>query len=63
MLMANLFTVAAALGLAAFTVAATCMLLCFWRMPIGPERTGALNNLISNIGVVGGLLIAAGTAV
>lgn len=60
LLMADLFTVAAASGLVAFTIAATLIFLRYWRMPSGAERERALNGLLSNIGVIGGLLIAAG---
>lgn len=50
----------AALGLAAFTVAATGMVLRFWELPPGLERHVATNAFLSNLGIVGGLLIAAG---
>lgn len=59
LLMADLFTVAAALGLVAFTIAATWMFLSFWLLPPGPEREHAITGLLSNIGVIGGLLLAA----
>ncbi len=60
LLMAGLFVTPAALGLAAFTVAATLMVLRFWTMPLGPARHGISNAFLINIGIVGGLLIAAG---
>jgi putative oxidoreductase len=62
LLAAGLFIAPAALGLAAFTVAATLMVLRFWTMPPGPARHGASNAFLINIGIVGGLLIAAGLA-
>ncbi len=60
LLMAGLFVAPAALGLAAFTVAATLMVLRFWTMPHGPARHGASNAFLINVGIVGGLLVAAG---
>ena len=60
LLMADLFTFAAALGLVLFTIAASLMFLCYWRLPSGPERERAINGLLANIGVIGGLLLAAG---
>lgn len=48
----------AALGLAGFTLAASWMLLDFWNKE-GMPRHGAINGWMSNIGVIGGLLIVA----
>jgi len=48
----------AALGLVIFTIAASVMLLNFWSME-GPAREGALNGWLSNLGVIGGLVIVA----
>lgn len=62
LLIADRFTVAAALGLVAFTIAATIMFLSYWTLPSGPEREHAINGLLANIGVIGGLLLAAGIA-
>lgn len=50
----------AAVGLVLFTIVATLIFLPFWRLPPGPEREGAFNGCLANIGVVGGLLIVAG---
>ena len=50
----------AALGLAAFTVAASLMLLDFWRFE-GPEREGMRSGFLVNVGLVGGLLLACAT--
>lgn len=59
LLMAGIAVHYAALGLVAFTVAATGMVLRFWELPQGSERHAATNAFLSNLGVVGGLLIAA----
>lgn len=47
----------AALALAAFTVAASLLLLDFWRSA-GPEREGKRSGFVVNVGLVGGLLLA-----
>jgi putative oxidoreductase len=48
----------AALGLVAFTVAASVLLLNFWSME-GPARDNALNGWQSNLAIMGGLLVTA----
>ncbi|MBP2558787.1 putative oxidoreductase [Neorhizobium galegae] len=48
----------AALGLVAFTLIASWIILDFWNKD-GFAREGAINGWIANIGVVGGLLIVA----
>ncbi len=48
----------AALALVGFTVVATALCLNFWTMQ-GQQREIALNGALTNVGVVGGLLIAA----
>jgi len=48
----------AALGLIAFTIAATVMLLNFWDKS-GAEREGAFNAAMTNLAVIGGLLLLA----
>lgn len=48
----------AALGLVGFTVVASLLLLDFWTLK-GPERAAALNQFLTNIAVIGGLLYAA----
>ncbi|MPZ40370.1 MAG: DoxX family membrane protein, partial [Rhizobiales bacterium] len=58
LLMFGLFVVPAALGLTIFTIAASVMMLPFWSME-GTPRIVAFNNWLSNIGIIGGLLIAA----
>jgi putative oxidoreductase len=49
----------AALGLAAFTVAATLLLLDFWKFQ-GPPRDGMRSGFTVNVALVGGLLLAFG---
>ena len=49
----------AALGLAAFTIAATLTLLDFWRFQ-GPQRDGMRSGFLVNIGLLGGLVLAFG---
>ncbi|WP_105424438.1 DoxX family protein [Neorhizobium tomejilense] len=48
----------AALGLVAFTLIASWIMLDFWNKD-GFPRDGAINGWIANIGVIGGLLIVA----
>ena len=52
---------AAAIALIAFTVVASMMLVDFWNRQ-GPERMALRNVFLSNLAIIGGLLIAAGTA-
>ncbi len=58
MLIVGIFIVPAAFGLIAFTIVASIMLLNFWDMQ-GGEREAAKNNWAVNVGVIGGLLLAA----
>ena len=58
LLILGLFVPFAALGLVVFTVLASIMLLNFWSFE-GPERTEIANGWLSNLAVIGGLLIAA----
>ena len=58
MLAAGIFVPAAALGLVAFTIAASLMLVNFWDME-GAAREGAVSTWKSNLAIIGGLLIAA----
>ncbi|MDE8651537.1 DoxX family protein [Novosphingobium album (ex Liu et al. 2023)] len=46
-----------ALALIAFTLAASAMMLDFWRME-GRERAAAINSWRNNIAIIGGLLLA-----
>ena len=57
-LMAGIFVFPAALGLAAFTLAASLMMLDFWNKA-GPEREATMNAALCNVAVIGGLFIAA----
>jgi putative oxidoreductase len=61
MLIFGVFTVPAAFGLIAFTIVASIMLLNFWGME-GEAREAAKNNWAVNVGVIGGLLLAAAQA-
>jgi putative oxidoreductase len=61
LLIAGLFVVPAAFGLIAFTIVASIMLLNFWDMQ-GEHRENAKNNWAVNVGVIGGLLLAAAQA-
>lgn len=58
LLILGIYAPFAALGLVAFTIAASVMLLDFWNMT-GPQRQGAITTWQSNIAIVGGLLVAA----
>lgn len=61
LLMLGIFVAPAALALVLFTLVASWMFLNFWSLS-GPERETALHGLVTNVGIVGGLLIAAATA-
>ena len=58
LLMAGLWVPWAALGLIVFTVIASLLLLNFWDMA-GHARDGAMNQFLTNVAVIGGLLYAA----
>ena len=58
LLILGLFVFPVALGLIAFTVVASVMMLPFWSMK-GGDRVWAILNWFSNVGIVGGLLLAA----
>lgn len=58
LLVLGFWVMPAALGLIAFTIAATVMLLNFWDKS-GPEREGAFNAALTNLAVIGGLLLLA----
>lgn len=49
----------AALGLAAFTIAASLTLLDFWRFQ-GQQREGMRSGFLVNVGLLGGLILAFG---
>lgn len=60
-LVLGILVVVASFGLIVFTVAASIMLLNFWSMQ-GPARDAAFNNCLSNLAVIGGLLVTAAHA-
>jgi putative oxidoreductase len=60
-LMLGIFVAPAALALVLFTIAASWMFLNVWSLS-GPEREAAIYGLLSNVAIVGGLLIAGATA-
>jgi putative oxidoreductase len=57
----GLFVPAAAFGLVLFTLAASFMLLNFWDME-GQPRQNTINVWLSNIAIIGGLLVTAAQA-
>ena len=58
MLMLGLFVPWAVLGLIAFTLVASAVMLDFWNKP--PEaKDGLINVWMSNLAIIGGLLVAA----
>jgi putative oxidoreductase len=61
LLILGLFIVPAALALILFTLTASVMLVNFWDME-GPAREAATNVWLSNLAIVGGLLITAAHA-
>ena len=61
LLMFGVYPVETSLALFVFTLTASIMLLDFWNKN-GFERVVLFNNFSSNIGVLGGLLISAATA-
>lgn len=61
LLMLGILVAWASLGLIVFTIAATVMFLNFWDMD-GPGREAAKNTAIVNVGLIGGLLVAASQA-
>jgi putative oxidoreductase len=61
-LMLGIAVPAAALGLVAFTIAASVMLVNFWDLPQGEPREMLKGVFASNTAIVGGLLIAAAQA-
>ena len=61
LLILGLFVVPAALALVLFTLTASVMLVNFWDME-GPARDAAINVWLSNLAIVGGLLISAAHA-
>ena len=62
LLMVGQFVQAACGGLVVFTIAATVMFLNFWDMD-GADRVHARNAAVVNVGLIGGLFVAASRAV
>lgn len=62
LLILGLFIAPAALALVLFTFTASVMLVNFWDME-GPARDAAINVWLSNLAIVGGLLITAAHAI
>jgi putative oxidoreductase len=62
LLVLGIYVAPAALGLAAFTLAASVMLLNVWSLPEGTERQIAVTVWPCNIAIIGGLLVTAATA-
>ena len=58
LLMIGLFVPWAALGLIVFTLVASAVMVDFWNQE-GERRTGSINVWLSNLALIGGLLIAA----
>jgi len=58
LLMSGMYVAHAALGLVAFTLTASFMMLNYWNMQ-GPVREAAMFVWLSNLAIIGGLLIAA----
>lgn len=61
LLMLGISVAPASIGLILFTIVASIMLLNFWDME-GPSREAAMNGFLSNVAIVGGLLLAAAGA-
>jgi uncharacterized membrane protein YphA (DoxX/SURF4 family) len=59
MILADVRRGPAALALAAFTLATTCLALRFWEQPAGMERTMAANAFFEHPSLVGGFLLVA----
>lgn len=57
LLIAGVWVAWAALGLIAFTIVASLLLLNFWSMQ-GEARVNAMNQFLTNVAVIGGLLYA-----
>ena len=61
LLIFGIWTMAASLGLVLFTIVASIMFLNFWDVE-GPARETAMTGFLSNVAIVGGLLLAAAGA-
>jgi putative oxidoreductase len=61
LLMLGQYVAPAALGLVLFTIVASILMLNFWSLE-GPARDAARTGFQTNVAIIGGLLIAAATA-
>lgn len=61
LLIVGLWVPAATFGLIVFTIAASIMLLNFWDME-DPARQNTINVWVSNMAIIGGLLVTAAQA-
>lgn len=61
LVMVGFYVVPAALGLVLFTLVASILMLNFWDLE-GPAREGAKQGFQTNVGIIGGLLVTAATA-
>jgi putative oxidoreductase len=61
LVVAGVWIVPAAIGLILFTIVASILLLNFWDMD-GPAREATRNGFLTNLAVIGGLLITAAEA-
>ena len=59
LVVSGIYRAAAALALAVFTLAATCLALRFWEIPVGMERTMAMNAFFEHLGLAGGFVLVA----
>jgi uncharacterized membrane protein YphA (DoxX/SURF4 family) len=59
LVLSGVFRWAAALALAAFTLAATFIALRFWQMPAGMERSMAMNGFFEHLGLAGAFVFVA----
>lgn len=59
LIISGIYRGAAAIALAAFTLAATFLALRFWEMPPGMERSMAMNGFFEHLGLVGAFVLVA----
>ena len=57
LLILGVWVVPVSLGLVLFTIVASIMLLNFWDVE-GPAREAVMNGFLSNVAIIGGLLLA-----
>ncbi|WP_085027209.1 DoxX family protein [Ensifer aridi] len=59
LILAGVFRWAAALALALFTLLATSIAFRFWELPLGMERSMAMNGFFEHLGLVGAFVLVA----